>query len=109
MEKTGHTGLPPVPSVPGEAARSLSAQAAATAEGVATARPTRKAHAHCHRHHPGKQGKYLAATHLRIESPNDVLPRLSEGTTIYAMKSNYLDETLKQAGPTFQNIGIDHE
>ncbi|MEX3964387.1 class I SAM-dependent methyltransferase [Paraburkholderia sp. EG286B] len=58
---------------------------------------------------PAKQGKYLPATGLRIESPNDVLPRLSEGTTIYVMNSNYLDEIREQAGPTFQYIGIDHE
>lgn len=58
---------------------------------------------------PAKQGKYLPATGLRVESPNEVLPRLSDGTTIYVMNSNYLDEIREQAGPTFQYIGIDHE
>jgi hypothetical protein len=58
---------------------------------------------------PAKQGKYLPATGLRVESPDDVLPRLSAGTTIYVMNSNYLDEIRVQAGPTFQYIGIDHE
>ncbi|WP_321894410.1 hypothetical protein [Paraburkholderia heleia] len=58
---------------------------------------------------PSKQGKYLPATGLRVESPNDVLPRLRDGTTIYVMNSNYLEEICKQAGPTFQYIGIDHE
>ncbi|WP_233851765.1 class I SAM-dependent methyltransferase [Paraburkholderia sp. HD33-4] len=58
---------------------------------------------------PAKQGKYLPATGLRVESPDEVLPRLSGGTTIYVMNSNYLDEIRVQAGPTFQYIGIDHE
>jgi SAM-dependent methyltransferase len=58
---------------------------------------------------PAKQGKFLPATGIRVEAPEDVLPRLPDGTTIYVMNSNYLDEIRTQAGPTFNYIGIDHE
>lgn len=58
---------------------------------------------------PAKQSKFLPATGLRVESPEDVLPRLPDGTTIYVMNSNYLDEIRAQAGPNFLYIGIDHE
>ena len=58
---------------------------------------------------PAKQGKYLPATGLKVEAPEAVLPRLPDGTTIYVMNSNYLDEIRKLAGTTFNYIGIDHE
>jgi hypothetical protein len=58
---------------------------------------------------PAKQGKFLAATGLRVEAPGDALPRLADGTTIYVMNSNYLDEIRMLAGTTFNYIGIDHE
>jgi len=58
---------------------------------------------------PAKQGKFIPATGLKVEAPEDVLPRLSDGTAIYVTNSNYLDEIRTLAGTTFNYIGIDHE
>lgn len=56
---------------------------------------------------PAKQGKYLAATGLRVQAPDEVLPSLPAGTTIHVMNSNYLDEIRAQAGERFRYLGID--
>jgi hypothetical protein len=58
---------------------------------------------------PAKQGKFLPATGLRVEPPEEVLPRLRAGASIYVMNSNYLDEIRTHAGPSFNYIEIDHE
>jgi len=41
---------------------------------------------------PAKQGKYLPASGLLVESPEEVLPRLSGDSMIWVMNSNYLSE-----------------
>lgn len=41
---------------------------------------------------PAKQGKYIAATGLRIGSPEDVLASMPLGSPIYVLNSNYLEE-----------------
>lgn len=58
---------------------------------------------------PAKQGKYLAGTGLLVKSPEQGLAELCEGSTIYVMNSNYLDEIMKVAGNRFNYVGIDHE
>ncbi|WP_205542841.1 class I SAM-dependent methyltransferase [Pectobacterium punjabense] len=44
---------------------------------------------------PAKQGKYIAATGLRVHSPNEVIPYLSSDATILVMNSNYLEEIME--------------
>ena len=58
---------------------------------------------------PSKQGKYLPATGLKVQSPDEALPELSLGANIWVMNSNYLDEIKKMSGNTYNYICIDHE
>ncbi len=58
---------------------------------------------------PAKQGKYLPANGLQVQSPIDGLSKLAAGATIWVMNSNYLDEIKKMSGGTFNYICIDHE
>lgn len=56
---------------------------------------------------PGKQGKYLAVTGLPVQSPEEVLPTLPEGSTIYVMNSNYMEEIRSMSKNAFNYIGVD--
>ncbi len=58
---------------------------------------------------PAKQGRYLAATGLRVLSPAEGLADLPDGTRIYVMNPNYLDEVRAMAGPRFTCIGLSHD
>ena len=41
---------------------------------------------------PAKQGRFLAATGLRVKSPEEGMEVLRPGADLYVMNSNYLDE-----------------
>lgn len=56
-----------------------------------------------------KQGKFLAGTGLKVESPEEVLPRLEPGDQIFVMNSNYLDEIKAVTNNKFTYILTDHE
>lgn len=56
---------------------------------------------------PAKQGRYLPATGLKVHAPHEVLPRLSPGSTIYVMNSNYLPEIAGMSGNAFTYVGVD--
>ena len=58
---------------------------------------------------PAKQGKYLPATGLLVQSPTEALLKLPAGSTIYVMNSNYIDEIKKMSNDAFNYIGVDHE
>ena len=58
---------------------------------------------------PAKQGKFLAATGLKVQSPDEALPTLASGADIWVMNSNYLDEIKKISGNTYNYICIDNE
>lgn len=58
---------------------------------------------------PAKQGRYLAATGLRVLSPAEGLEGLADGTRIYVMNPNYLDEVRAMAGPRFDCKGMSHD
>ena len=58
---------------------------------------------------PAKQGKFLPATGLQVQSPTDALPKLAAGATICVMNSNYLNEIKKMSGNIYNYICIDHE
>jgi hypothetical protein len=55
-----------------------------------------------------KQGKYLPATGLRVQSPEEVLAELPRGSTIYVMNSNYLDEIREMSGGSYTYVVVDH-
>lgn len=57
---------------------------------------------------PAKQGKYLPATGLLVQSPDKGLATLSKGATIYVMNSNYLEEIKKMSNNEFHYFSIDH-
>lgn len=56
---------------------------------------------------PAKQGKYLPATGLLVQSPAMALPILPAGSRIYVMNSNYLDEIKQMSGHLFEYVTID--
>ncbi len=57
---------------------------------------------------PAKQNKYLPCSGLPVISPEEALNRLPQGTNIYVMNSNYLDEIRKASNNKFQYITVDH-
>ncbi len=50
---------------------------------------------------PAKQGRYLAATGLRVQSPEEALADLPPGSRILVLNPNYLDEIRSVGGPAF--------
>ena len=56
-----------------------------------------------------KQGKYLPATGLRVFSPEEALPKLPVGSTIYVMNSNYMEEIKQMSNNAYNYIGVDYE
>ncbi len=58
---------------------------------------------------PAKQGKYLAATGIQVQSPAQALPQLPVGSTVFVMNSNYLDEIKRMSNNAYNYIGIDNE
>jgi len=57
---------------------------------------------------PAKQGKYLPASGLQVKIPGDILPHLQDGTIIFIMNSNYLDEIKAMSGNKFTYVSIDN-
>jgi hypothetical protein len=57
---------------------------------------------------PAKQGCYLPATGLRVQSPAEVLSGLAGGSTIFVMNSNYLEEIKAMSDHAFDYVGVDH-
>jgi hypothetical protein len=41
---------------------------------------------------PAKQGRHLAATGLRVQSPAEAMAHLPAGADVFVMNTNYLDE-----------------
>jgi SAM-dependent methyltransferase len=58
---------------------------------------------------PAKQGKYLPATGMLVQSAVDGLRGLPGGSTIYVMNSNYLDEVVRMSNNAYTYVGVDHE
>ena len=55
---------------------------------------------------PGKQGRYLAGTGLRVEAPHEVLPRLGQNARILIMNPNYAGEIKEMAGDRFTFVEV---
>ncbi|MDR6815819.1 hypothetical protein J2X76_000973 [Neorhizobium sp. 2083] len=58
---------------------------------------------------PAKQGKFLPATGLMVQSPDHALAKLPHGSTIYVMNSNYLEEIRMLSHNAYTYVGIDNE
>ncbi len=58
---------------------------------------------------PAKQGKYIAGSGLRVESPGKALELLMPGADIFVMNSNYLPEIMEMSGKQYNYIEVDHE
>ncbi|HSI58348.1 MAG TPA: class I SAM-dependent methyltransferase [Ideonella sp.] len=56
---------------------------------------------------PAKQGRYLAATGLRVHSPEEALRALAPGADLFVMNRNYLPEIEQQTGGRFNCIPIE--
>lgn len=57
---------------------------------------------------PVKQDKYLPATGLLVQSPEQAMKILPAGSTIYVMNSNYLEEIKDMSHHAYNYIVIDH-
>lgn len=58
---------------------------------------------------PAKQGKYLAATGLQVQSPQQALAELPDGSTIYVMNPNYLDEVRQLSQDKYNYVGMNND
>jgi hypothetical protein len=58
---------------------------------------------------PSKQNRFLATTALPVAAPETALARLTPGSEIYVMNSNYLAEISKMGGDRFQYIPVDKQ
>ena len=58
---------------------------------------------------PAKQGRYLAATGLKVSSPDEALAQLEPGATIFVMNGNYLPEIRQMTRNQFNYLTVDHE
>jgi len=56
---------------------------------------------------PAKQGKSLPVTGLQVLSPESFLSQYSEGTTVYVMNSNYIEEIKSMSLHRYNYVGID--
>lgn len=57
---------------------------------------------------PAKQGRYLPSTGLLVQSPQEALAKIPQGSQIYVMNSNYLKEIVEMSGNQFKYIEVDH-
>ena len=51
---------------------------------------------------PAKQGKYLAGSGIRVQSPDELLPTLPKDTNILIMNPNYASEIKQMSGNAFR-------
>lgn len=58
---------------------------------------------------PGKQGRFLASTALKVEAPETALAKLPPDSEIYVMNSNYLAEISNMGGSRFLFIPVDKQ
>ena len=56
---------------------------------------------------PAKQGRYLAATGLRVQSPEEAMAHLPDGADVFVMNSNYLREIEEATAHRYHCLLID--
>jgi SAM-dependent methyltransferase len=57
---------------------------------------------------PAKQSRFLAATGIRVSSPQEAVPRLPVGADIFVMNSNYLSEIQDMTAHKFNYLLVEH-
>lgn len=57
---------------------------------------------------PAKQGKFLGGSALPVFSPTLGLAKLSAGSNVYVMNSNYIEEIRRLGGDHLNYISVDH-
>ncbi len=57
---------------------------------------------------PAKQGRFLSATGLCVQSPQEAMVTLPEGSAIYVMNSNYLNEIKAMSQNKYVYLGVDN-
>jgi SAM-dependent methyltransferase len=58
---------------------------------------------------PAKQGKYLAATGIKVQSPAEAMRWLIPGADLFVMNSNYLNEIQEVTKHQFNYLLVEHE
>jgi len=58
---------------------------------------------------PAKQRKFLAATGLQVQSPQQALAELPNGSTIYVMNPNYLEEIRQLSQDKYNYVGMSND
>jgi SAM-dependent methyltransferase len=58
---------------------------------------------------PAKQRNYLAATGLKVFSPEEALAQVEPGSSIFVMNGNYLQEIRQMTHNQFNYLTVDHE
>lgn len=58
---------------------------------------------------PAKQGKFLASTGLQVWSPEEAILKLSPGSNVFVMNSNYLDEVRELTAYQFNYLVVEYE
>ena len=58
---------------------------------------------------PAKQGRFVAATGLLVQSPNEAAESLKPGATVFVMNSNYLQEIRAMSGNRYNYLTVEHE
>lgn len=56
---------------------------------------------------PAKQNKFLAATGLQVQAPEQAMTQLQQGDTILVMNSNYLAEIIAATDNQFTYLQVD--
>ena len=56
---------------------------------------------------PAKQGKYLPASGLQVQAPEEILKHLGDRSIIFVMNSNYLQEIKAMTADKFEYVSID--
>jgi Methyltransferase domain len=56
---------------------------------------------------PAKQGRFLAATGIRVQSPQEAMAHLPPGSDVFVMNSNYLQEIEAATAHRFNCLPID--
>lgn len=58
---------------------------------------------------PNKQGRYLAATGLRVSTPDEVLPHVPKSTRILVMNPNYCEEIREISNNQFTYVEVGND
>jgi hypothetical protein len=58
---------------------------------------------------PAKQGRYMAATGIKVCSPTEAIPLLKSGSDLFVMNNNYLNEIQELTSYNLNYISVENE